>query len=84
VREYRGGELEGVTIVGYGLSLKVFKGKAEVEYDGIVGDYFEVLDNGKIVGGTHGVALTADQMSWLKDNRNWVKAEIVKCDQSSI
>jgi hypothetical protein len=75
---YEGSEFEGVTIVGHGLSLKVFNSKSTVEYDGTIADYFEVLESGRIIDGTMCVTLNEDQLSWLKCNRDWVNAKMAK------
>jgi hypothetical protein len=78
MHEYRGGEFEGVTIVGYGLALNVTDGKATVEYNDLTGDFYEVLQDGKLSGRTQSIQLDAEQRTWLEDNKTWVKHQVEK------
>ena len=73
---YKGNGYEGVTIVNFGLALNVTDGKATVEYNGLVADFYDVFSDGKLVGRDGFFQLTTDQLAWLEDSRTWVKHQI--------
>jgi hypothetical protein len=73
---YQGNGFDGPTIVNYGVSLSVAKGKAIVEYDGAAASFEDVLRDGKLTGRDGFFQLDEAQRAWLEDSKTWVKHQI--------
>ena len=74
--EYQGDSYEGISIVGFGVSLKVADGYATVEYNDLTGDFYEVLKSGQLSSRTQSTRLDAEQLAWLENSKAWVKCRL--------
>jgi hypothetical protein len=73
---YQGEPLQGVSIVDFGLAINVTDGKATVEYNDRISDFYATLAAGGMVVDSEIILLDDDQLGWLDDNKTWVEIQI--------
>ena len=59
-----------------GLSITIANGRARVDYENLAADYFDVICKGAVVADGKIAAPTKERRSWLRNNFDWVKAQI--------
>lgn len=59
-----------------GLSIEIANHKPTVHLESLVADYFDVLCKGTVVDGDKSANLTKEQLTWLRNNFDWVKAKM--------